>query len=237
MDSRCSASPHRTRCEHHDRARRSADDPTPVKRAATRSNRRPLSAPRNGAGGTLLGIFIGLALGLALAAVVAWTLMGGRVAAPAKAPEPAAASRDAKGAKAPDKDRFDFYKILPGGEEPRLAGRSADRAAPDKAPAAKPEPARPPEKVAAAEPSAAKGAKTGDRFWLQAGSFAQETDAENLKARLALAGWEAQVQPGTLPDKAVRYRVRLGPYDNVEELNRIKSQLAQRGYDAAVIKY
>jgi cell division protein FtsN len=87
------------------------------------------------------------------------------------------------------------------------------------------------------EPSAAKGAKTGDRFWLQAGSFAQETDAENLKARLALAGWEAQVQPGTLPDKAVRYRVRLGPYDNVEELNRIKSQLAQRGYDAAVIKY
>ena len=140
-------------------------------------------------------------------------------------------------AKAPDKDRFDFYKILPGGEEPKLAGRSADRAAPDKAAAAKPEPARPPEKVAAAEPSAAKGAKTGDRFWLQAGSFAQETDAENLKARLALAGWEAQVQPGTLPDKAVRYRVRLGPYDNVEELNRIKAQLAQRGYDAAVIKY
>ena len=231
-----------------------------MKRAATRSNRRPLSAPRNGAGGTLLGIFIGLALGLALAARLGWARGGGPRAAPAKAPEPAAASplgngakapdsdpvdedhkqtaRDAKGAKAPDKDRFDFYKILPGGEEPRLAGgRSADRAAPDKAPAAKPEPALPPEKVAAAEPSAAKGAKTGDRFWLQAGSFAQETDAENLKARLALAGWEAQVLPGTLPDKAVRYRVRLGPYDNVEELNRIKAQLAQRGYDAAVIKY
>lgn len=210
-----------------------------MKRATTRSNRRPSGAPRDGAGGTLLGIFIGLALGLALAAVVAWTLMGGRVAPPSKAPEPAAASRDARSAKAPvpEKDRFDFYKILPGGEEPRLSGGPTDRVAPEKSPAAKAEPARPPEKLAAAEPSAAKGAKTGDRFWLQAGSFAQESEAENLKARLALAGWEAQVQPGTLPDKAVRYRVRLGPYDNADELNRIKNQLAQRGFDAAVIKY
>ena len=69
------------------------------------------------------------------------------------------------------------------------------------------------------------------------GSFAQESEAENLKARLALAGWEAEVQPGTLPDKGVRYRVRLGPYDNADELNRIKGQLTQRGFDAAVIKF
>jgi len=218
---------------------RTGDDDPPVKRATTRNPRRQPGAPRDGAGGTLLGIFIGLALGLALAAGVAWTLIGGRASPPAKAPEPAAAARDAKAAKAPaqDKDRFDFYKILPGGEEPKLAARPGERAAPDKAAAAKAEPARPPEKVAATEPSAAKGAKSGDRFWLQAGSFAQEGEAENLKARLALAGWEAQVQPGTLPDKAVRYRVRLGPYDNPDELNRMKAQLAQRGFDAAVIKF
>jgi cell division protein FtsN len=210
-----------------------------VKRPTTRARRRPPGTPRDGAGGTLLGIFIGLGLGLALAAAVAWTLMGGRASPPAKAPEPTAASRDAKVAKAPapETDRFDFYKILPGGEEPKLAGRPPERAAPDKATAAKAEPARPQEKVAAAEPSAAKGAKTGDRFWLQAGSFAQESEAENLKARLALAGWEAQVQPGTMPDKAVRYRVRLGPYDNPDELNRMKTQLSQRGFDAAVIKF
>ena len=42
---------------------------------------------------------------------------------------------------------------------------------------------------------------------------------------------------GTLQDKGVRYRVRLGPYDNSDELNRIKTQLAQRGFDAAVIKH
>ncbi len=210
--------------------------------------RKPAAGRRSGAGGTLLGIFIGLALGLALAAGVAWTLMGGRQGVPSRPQEAAVAPRDAKPSKSesPDKPRFDFYKILPGGEEPKIAAdRKAaerpDRAVAEKAASKAAEPAkaadRPPEKVAVAEPSAEKGAKPGDRFWLQAGSFAQESDAENLKARLALAGWEAQVQPGTVPDKGVRYRVRLGPYDNPEELNRIKVQLAQRGFDAAVIRY
>ena len=62
-------------------------------------------------------------------------------------------------------------------------------------------------------------------------------DAENLRARLALAGWEATVQEGALPDKSVRYRVRLGPYDNADELGRMKGELAKRGFDVAVIRY
>lgn len=211
-------------------------------RAGTAASRpRTPAAKRSGAGGTLLGIFIGLALGLALAAGVAWTLLGGRAVAPAKAPEPPSASRDAKGSKAgaPEKDRFGFYKILPGGEEPKQgAAKGPERALPMPAKAAEAPKAadRPADKVASAEPSAAKSAKPGDRFWLQAGSFAQEPEAENLKARLALAGWEAQVQPGTLPDKSVRYRVRLGPYDNPDELARVKGELARRGFDAAVIR-
>jgi cell division protein FtsN len=92
-----------------------------------------------------------------------------------------------------------------------------------------------PEKSANTE--AAKGASSRDRFWLQAGSFTDEADAENLKARLAMSGWQAAVQRGTLADKSVRYRVRLGPYDNSDELARVRNQLAQRGYDVAAIKY
>ena len=49
-------------------------------------------------------------------------------------------------------------------------------------------------KVATAEPTTA--AKAAERFWLQAGSFASEADAENLKARLAFAGWEASDPAG-----------------------------------------
>ena len=44
------------------------------------------------------------------------------------------------------------------------------------------------------------------------------------------------MQEDSLPDKSIRYRVRLGPYDNSDELGRMKSELAKRGFDAAVIR-
>ena len=75
-----------------------------------------------------------------------------------------------------------------------------------------------------------------ERFWLQAGSFASEGDAENLKAQLALSGWEATLQQATLPDRSVRYRVRLGPYDSVDEMNRVRADLAKRGFEVAAIR-
>ena len=80
------------------------------------------------------------------------------------------------------------------------------------------------EKVASVEPL--KSARAGDRFWLQAGSFTDQADAENLKAQLALGGWQAAVQQGVLADKSVRYRVRLGPY---EHLVLVKALSARRG--------
>jgi cell division protein FtsN len=231
---------------------------------------RPAAAPlarrprRQGAGGTLVGIFIGLVLGLALAAAVAYYLMGGRSAYQAQVTtnkDVRDAAREAVKSPLPDKPvekpRFDFYKILPGGGEPKLpadkkAPERPDKALADKA-AAKPSestakapekatetmaakaPERTVEKVPATD--AVKAAKGGERYWLQAGSFAQAADAENLKAQLALAGWEAGVQTGMLPDQAIRYRVRLGPYDNTDELNRVRTQLTQRGFEVAVIKY
>ena len=91
--------------------------------------------------------------------------------------------------------------------------------------------------VPAAPLPEAKGTKGGEKFWLQGGSFSTESDAENLKARLAFAGWEASVQQGFMPDKAVRFRVRLGPYDNQDEMQRIKTDLGKRGFEAAVMKF
>lgn len=218
--------------------------------------RRPGSSRKSGAGGTLLGLFIGIALGLGLAAGVAFYLLKAgnpyqSSSATSKESAREAAKESAKSGKADagvsDKPRFDFYKILPGVEEPKVQPKAAERPAPDKATA---ERAATPDKAIAkqdtrgaavvdkpaAEP-APRALKPAERFWLQAGSFAGESDAENLKARLALAGWEATVQQATLPDKGVRYRVRLGPYDNTDELNRIKADLGKRGFDVAVIKY
>ena len=106
---------------------------------------------------------------------------------------------------APDKPRFDFYKILPGADEakeskrPPIGTRSTSS------------PERPQDKAAPPSQSGDAAAPSGDRFWLQAGAFASPSDAENMKARLALSGWEAVVQSVSLPDKSQRYRVRLGP--------------------------
>jgi cell division protein FtsN len=208
---------------------------------------RPARPPRRGAGGTLVGVFIGLVLGIVIAAGVALYVTGGwkayqqqvAVGRDARVSEPAKTTKTEG-----DKPRFDFYKILPGGEEPKVApakpvppdrsladqavGRSAARA---------PDAIAQPPRTADKPPAEPPKATAADRFWLQAGSFTSEADAENLRARLALAGWEAQLQQGTLPDKGIRYRVRLGPYDNPDELNRIKGELARRGFDVAVIRY
>jgi len=214
-------------------------------------NARSKPSPQRARGSTLLGIFVGVIIGLGMAAAVAFWLMKNN---PAFVPAQGATSREAakdatRTAKndAPEKPRFDFYKILPGAEEARMtperkAADKSDRAVVDQskersaAKAAGATPERANEKVASVD-TQAKAPKAGERFWLQTGSFSTESDAENLKARLAFAGWEATVQQGVMPDKAVRFRVRLGPYDNPDEMQRIKSDLGKRGYDAAVIKY
>jgi len=204
--------------------------------ARSKASRRPHNAPRikrRARGGTLLGIFIGLILGLAIAAGVAFYVGRSGLTAPLSASgggkdAPRGGRGDlATASPAPEKPRFDFYKILPGAEEPKSApGRTAEKA-----------PERPPDRATvdaakAAEPQA----KAGDRYWLQAGAFSTEAEAENLKARLALSGLEATMQSVTLSDKTTRYRVRLGPYDNADELNRMKAELGNRGFDVAVIK-
>jgi cell division protein FtsN len=187
-----------------------------------------------GRGGTVVGIFIGLVLGLTIAAAVAFYLGKSGLTSPLVGPgavkdTPRAGRNELQppAATAAEKPRFDFYKILPGGDEPKTTAaragdkapqRETDRATIDAAKTAEPAP------------------KPSDRFWLQAGAFANEADAENLKARLALAGWEATLQSVPQPDKSIRYRIRLGPYDNTEELNRVRVELGTRGFDAAVIK-
>jgi len=208
----------------------------------------------------MVGLFIGIALGLALAAAVAFYLAKGATPyqsiAPARESPREPAKELAKPGRAdpfaPEKPRFDFYRILPGAEEAKVHSKPGERGLADKSTAERavsPDKAdaKPPSKTEARvvtkadeRPAAAAPdtkPKAAERFWLQAGSFANEADAEDLKARLAFAGWEASIQSATLPDKSARYRVRLGPYDNTDALQRMKSDLAARGFDVAVIKF
>jgi cell division protein FtsN len=180
---------------------------------------------RKPSGGTLIGIFIGLVLGLALAASLALYMTNAPVpfvtrADKARATPPqadralaeTARSTDAKSGDA-SKPRFDFYKILPGQEVPVTDKElRAAAKAPDKSGAAK------------------------DLYFVQAGAFQNPADADNLKARLALAGLVASVEPANLPDKGIWYRVRLGPYTQLDEINRVRATLAQNGIDASLVR-
>ena len=75
-----------------------------------------------------------------------------------------------------------------------------------------------------------------DVYFIQAGSFQNPSDADNQKARLAILGFESSVEPAHLPDKGTWYRVRMGPYAKLEEINKVRQALAQSGIDANLIK-
>lgn len=180
---------------------------------------KPRSATKNkSGGGTLLGMFIGLILGLCIAVGVAWYMnktpipfLTGTKPPQKTSIEPGktVVKPDEKTTQQVEKPRFEFYKILPGAEEP-VTEKQIRQAAKPGAPA--------------------------ENFLLQVGSFQNPADADNLKARLALVGVEAGVEPIDLPEKGIWYRVRVGPYTKVDEINRVRQTLAQNGIEASLVK-
>ena len=106
------------------------------------------------------------------------------------------------------KPRFDFYKILPGTEE-AVTDKEFKRTSP---------------------------AATKEVYFLQVAAFQSPSDADNLKARLALAGIETQIQTATLPDGKVWHRVRVGPFSNQDELSKSRAALKENKLEANLIK-
>jgi len=86
-----------------------------------------------------------------------------------------------------------------------------------------------PERGARTKPQKTERVDDGVRYILQAGSFASFDDADQLKAKLALNGLSSQIQKITIEGKGAYHRVRLGPYERVEELDSVSQQLAKLG--------
>lgn len=133
-----------------------------------------------------------------------------------------------------EKPRFEFYQILPGEKDPSVGAKKSVDTSANKISTA-PNAAEVKRDVAARQ-AAAPVASGKESYFLQAGAFQSETDAEGLKAKIAFAGMEANVRSVNLADKGTLYRVRLGPYKSLEEVNRIKATLSQNGINAAVVR-
>ena len=72
-------------------------------------------------------------------------------------------------------------------------------------------------------------------YVLQAGSFAEYVDADRRRAQIALQGVESKIQKVSIDDKTY-HRVRIGPMQDLEELNYVRNRLRQAQIDVLRIR-
>jgi len=73
-------------------------------------------------------------------------------------------------------------------------------------------------------------------YVLQAGSFKSFDQADRRKAKLALLSVTANIQRVTINDNEVWYRVRIGPFSDLNKLNKIRVQLFKQNINAIPLK-
>lgn len=71
---------------------------------------------------------------------------------------------------------------------------------------------------------------------LQVGSYANINDADRLKAKLVLSGFDTQVHQGMVPDKGIHYRVRVGPFKDAQQLQTAREQLERMGIKSFLVR-
>jgi cell division protein FtsN len=160
-------------------------------------------------------LLAGLAIGLSIAFFTSLKDRSKHPSTPGTAQTPTAAkpSHPQASAKADDKkskQRFDFYTILPEMEVvvPDVRDKTGRTAPIDKP----------------------------GTYFLQAGSFRSFAEADNLKAQLALLGVESKVDTVTVNNTDTWHRVRVGPYQDLRELNKIRTRLLNNNISAILLK-
>lgn len=182
--------------------------------------------------GSWLSFITGLLIGLTVAVVIYFTRVCAPTpnaeaplsaapapVAPAVVPEPEVVLQEDHSALAPPASGaapdFDFYKILPGVEvkvpETQLA-------------------TPPPTDAPPPAPTATEA------YVLQVGSFQNFADADQAKAQLALQGIPSTIQRVVVDGTKVWFRVHVGPYTNMSEVQAMRTRLTQAGASVVVLK-
>lgn len=187
---------------------------SPRRRAPARGRARP----KQGLPGWLWMV-VGLSLGLMVAAAVyiqrpAEPAGGEPRAADRAAPASTTARRASPALPPKEKPRFSFYEVLPSYEV--MIPQQNDAAVGGKP---------------AAMPAIGPG-----RYVIQAGSFRRQGDAESQKAKLALLGIESHVESVTIDHRDTVYRVRIGPIEDPELVQRTMQRLNANGVDNLLMR-
>lgn len=174
-----------------------------------------------------------------------------RTATPSKKTASPTASRSSEKKSSPsetetERPRFEFYTILPDREMiipdeeigTRTARTPSDVSTERKRDTASDRPASTATTTSRtpATPSSSAPAQSGQQYIIQAASFQNFADADRLKARIALLGIVASIQTVTIKEGEEWHRVRIGPVNSTEEVNRLRNRLAEHKIKALVIR-
>ncbi|WP_370680267.1 SPOR domain-containing protein [Comamonas sp. GB3 AK4-5] len=85
--------------------------------------------------------------------------------------------------------------------------------------------------------SEAKSAAAADGFdyFVQAGAFRTQADADAQRAKLAMLGWESRVSEREQNGRTV-FRVRVGPFGKRDDAEQLKGKLDGAGVDSALVR-
>lgn len=123
----------------------------------------------------------------------------------------------------PEQEAERALALLEGREPPKItppvATPEADKAATDKA----------------AAPAEAAKAVPSTQFFLQAGSFRNQSDADKLRAQIILLGQNVQIESGKVREETW-HRVLVGPYGSREQLAAAQKQLAGNGFSNLLLQ-
>ena len=72
-------------------------------------------------------------------------------------------------------------------------------------------------------------------YYIQVGAFRTSTDADGLRAKLALQGFDAKVSERDQSGRTV-YRVRLGPFDTKASAETMRSRLDKQGVENTLVR-
>lgn len=117
----------------------------------------------------------------------------------------------------PPAERFAFYDILP--QQEVLPTRQLDNRPP-------------PRPLPASSDDPQAGMADATPYWLQAGAFRAEAEAELQRERIRELGLPGRVREGSTDSGPSLHRVLIGPLTGQERLDEARTLLAEQGIDA-----
>ncbi len=186
-------------------------------------------------GGTLIGVLIGVVLGLLIAVGVAFYISYASAPFVDKVKRPPDPPNTGE---LPDPNR----PVQLGRMPTALAVAPATTPAPGATPSIVVVPSVAPasvERVAATPVATTTPAvpplPDSTAYLLQVGAFRGQEDADGMRVRLAMIGYEARIVNAEV-NGVTFYRVRVGPYAQLDDMTVARNRLAENGIQASVVR-